>query len=178
MIDISLKFNTDSFEFDLVLEKDMDELNEAYLDLQGDDGLTTAIIISLFTDRRAKNDDILPEYRPGAFADMRGFWGDYFLDDGEITGSRLWLLHREKDMNVVISRATEYAKEAIEWLEQSGEVKSISARARRVSKGYLGIEVSAALSIGADEKTREWNFTYDYKNAKPIKLKLESAIEA
>ena len=46
-------------------------------DLATDDGLRTAVIISLFTDARARADDPLPE----ADADRRGWWGDCGSDE-------------------------------------------------------------------------------------------------
>ena len=75
MIDISLAFNSALFEFDLVLAGTSPDR-----DLQGDDGLFTAVIISLFTDRRANADDPLPDERICALPDPRGWWGDYILE--------------------------------------------------------------------------------------------------
>lgn len=77
-------------------------------DLQGDDGLMTAVIISLFTDARAHDDDPLPDERVGVSSDRRGWWGDCLPDaQGEQTlesiGSRLWLLWREKDLDSVVA---------------------------------------------------------------------------
>lgn len=53
--------------------------------LDTDDGLRTAILISLFTDARALDDDVLP-----APEDRRGWWGDAIPEiEGDIIGSRL-----------------------------------------------------------------------------------------
>ena len=69
MIDIALTFDPATFEFDLALAGAGDAR-----DLQGDDGLLTAVIISLFTDARAHDDDPLPDERVGVTSDKRGWW--------------------------------------------------------------------------------------------------------
>ena len=84
--------------------------------LLADAGLQTAVIISLFTDRRAEPDDTLP----AEASDKRGWWGDAIavqvngrtVEDDRI-GSRLWLLSREKQLASVVERARQYCKEAL-----------------------------------------------------------------
>jgi phage gp46-like protein len=72
--------------------------------------LVTAVYVSLFTDRRAGPDDVLP---PGQ-TDRRGWWGD-LLDDQPI-GSRLWLLRRAKHLPETLRLAQDYIREALAWL--------------------------------------------------------------
>ena len=59
------------------------------LGLDSSEPLVRAVIISLFTWRRARPDDDLP-------GDLRmGWWGDtYAGTEGDRFGSRLWLLSR------------------------------------------------------------------------------------
>ena len=165
MIDISLTFNAGRFDFDFTLAGSPDR------DLLGDDGLLTAVIVSLFSDRRANDDDPLPDERVG-FRDPRGWWGDHILeqDARDPLGSRLWLLFREKDMDVVVARAQQYAEEALQWLVRDRHVGRLVVEASRVAGGYLGIFVAALPLPGVDEQTREWNFVYDYENATPMKI--------
>ena len=167
MIDISLSFNAERFDFDLFMAGD-----GADRDLQGDDGLLTAVIISLFTDRRANADDPLPDERIGVPSDLRGWWGDHILDADaqDPIGSRLWLLSREKDMDVVVARAQQYADESLRWLIRDGRVGELHVTALRVEKGHLGIDVRALPLPGMDEKTREWTFVYDYQNAALVSI--------
>jgi phage gp46-like protein len=167
MIDISLTFNPEIFEFDLCVDG-VDERR----DLQGDDGLLTAVIISLFTDRRANPDDPLPDERVGVRSDLRGWWGDRIAaeDRADPMGSRLWLLSREKDLDVVVERARQYADEALQWMLRDRLVARVVARASRVAPAYLGIGIEILPLPGTDDKTREWNFLYDYINAAPLKL--------
>lgn len=90
--------------------------------LANDDSLETAIIISLFTDRRANNDDIIPD----GSNNRRGWWADTYAEiEGDNTGSRLWLLHREKDMQIIVNRAHDYVVEALQWLIDDGVANHI-----------------------------------------------------
>lgn len=81
-------------------------------DLAADDGLATAITISLFTDARARTDDPVP-----AGSDPRGWWGDAYNDDpDDRIGSRLWTLAREKLTAATALRARDMVREALAWL--------------------------------------------------------------
>lgn len=104
--------------------------DDAAQDLESDNGLETAVIISLFTDRRAKVDDILPD--PNNL-DRRGWWGDLASPDveGDQIGSRLWLLNREKTLESVLVRAKEYAEESLQWFLEDGAAKKIEVETER-----------------------------------------------
>lgn len=85
------------------------------LGMQSAEPLVRAVIISLFTWRRARPDDPLPG------SDRFGWWGDSFPPvPGDRIGSRLWLLSREKITASTIERAREYAYEALEWMIEDG----------------------------------------------------------
>jgi phage gp46-like protein len=135
-MDIALWFS-DHGDFDLQIEG---------RDLVGDEGILTPMVISLFTDRVARADDPLPETMPGQVSDRRGWWGDLVRGDGRSSpiGSRLWLLNREKEMPIVVTRATEYVNEALRWVkDRTGEAQaSVSDEGR----GRLKIDVKAKLS--------------------------------
>ena len=118
-------------------------LSGALLDV--DDGLRSAVIVSLFTDRRAETGDALPE---GAGGDRRGWWGDALPPvvagvpiDGDRIGSRLWLLSREKQLRQVVNRAREYAAEALDWLIEDGIAERVEVDAEILRTGMLGLEI-------------------------------------
>lgn len=72
-----------------------------------DDGLYTALMIALFTDRRANDGDVLPhpdDPRGGHFIDV--------LTNSKI-GSRLWLLSRSRIDETTLKLAKQYAEEAL-----------------------------------------------------------------
>ena len=60
-------------------------------DLQAEDGLDTAILVSLFTDARVREDELPPGHTW-----RRGWWGDGVDDEPDTTGSKLWVLRRSK----------------------------------------------------------------------------------
>lgn len=98
----------------------------------------TAIIISLFTDRLANDDDIIPD----GSRDRRGFWGDALSSvPGDKIGSRLWLLSREKQMTPVLRRAEEYAYEALEWMLEDGVASHITVVATNPTMGWLKLDI-------------------------------------
>lgn len=91
-------------------------------DLVGEDGLETAVLLSLFTDRRAEPGDTLPDGE----TDRRGWWADGApVIGGDQFGSRLWLLARSKQTPDVLDRAQEYTREALAWLLEDKIAESI-----------------------------------------------------
>lgn len=106
--------------------------------LTEDDGLETAVLLSLFTDRRAEPDDALP----GSDVDRRGWWGDAWLDTpGDRIGSRLWLLSREKQTAAVLGRAQQYGREALDWLIVDGIASAVDVVASIPRNGVLALEI-------------------------------------
>lgn len=93
-----------------------------------DDGLRTAVLISLMTDATARDDDAIDD---GPAGDRRGWWGDVPLA-GETTrpiGSRLWLLRRTKATEGTRLRALTMAREALAWMVQDGICQRIDIEA-------------------------------------------------
>jgi phage gp46-like protein len=120
------------------IDEDIDYAQDA-LGLVMDDGLETAVILSLFTDRRAEPDDVIPD----GSQDRRGWWGDDFnADSADRIGSRLWLLHREKQLSVVLQRAQSYAEEALRWLIDDGVAESVTVVASIPRKEILGFDIA------------------------------------
>lgn len=118
--DIKILWNSDLMEGNLSIEDE---------DLESDAGLETAVIISLFTDRRARDDDELPDPNN---PDRRGWWGDLVaeVEDDQI-GSRLWLLARSKTTPDILVKAKEYAEEALQWLIDDGAAQKIEVEVER-----------------------------------------------
>jgi phage gp46-like protein len=97
----------------LVWEAGTIDLSMRKDDVAEDLGLRTACLLSLFTDRRAEDDDPLPALDN----DRRGWWADEFAQvQGDKIGSRLWLLDRSKRTGDVVRRAEELTREALQWM--------------------------------------------------------------
>lgn len=131
----------------------MSDLRTVWRDLGGDwlvagpsmaddDGLETAVVLSLFTDRVAAEGDTTVE--PTA---RRGWWGDAYPEVlGDQIGSRLWQLAREKQLPQVLARAELYAREALQWLIDDGVASSVAVQAEQVSQGVLGLAITVTRS--------------------------------
>lgn len=107
-------------------------------DVAADRGLRTAVLLSLFVDRRAADDDKPPS---GDARDRRGWWADQFaLVEGDRIGSRLWLLDRSVRTNETKLRAEEYVREALAWMLEDRVVASIDVTVETTDK-MLVIEI-------------------------------------
>jgi phage gp46-like protein len=149
MTDLVLSWLSNASMADLVLASGQ---------LLTDEGLESAVLISLFTDRRAEADDTLPQ--PGA--DPRGWWGDAIAqDEGDQIGSRLWLLAREKQLSSVVARAKLYAEEALAWLVEDGVAARVVVTAEIVAEGALGLGVE----IYRPQGPARFRFDYVWKAA-------------
>lgn len=112
--------------------------------LASDDGIESAVVISLFTDARAGDDD---DVLPDGSDQRRGWWGDtYAAQSGDRIGSRLWLLAREKQVPEVLERAREYAAEALQWLIDDGIARAVNVQAEVVRNGVLGLSIEIVRS--------------------------------
>ena len=105
-----------------------------------DEGLETAVLISLFTRRRALPDDVLPDPLGN---NRGGWWGDLYPDvEGDLIGSRLWLLSRSKTTQTVMNQAKIYAEEALQWMVEDGVATSVTVIVERHAAGVLAFQVS------------------------------------
>ncbi len=127
MTDFALALNADRSGFDLGL---------GTYDLATDSGLRSAVIVSLYTERRAEADDVLPD----GTTNRRGHWADPEM------GSRLWLLDRAKETDDLLARAREYANEALAWLLDDGVVRAVDVTAAFVQRGVLALTVTITLA--------------------------------
>lgn len=90
-------------------------------DLKRDKGLHTAVLISLLTDKVARDTDILPD-NTGI---RRGWWANNDL------GSRLWLLFRSSLKTDTPSKIEEFSQECLQWMLDEGVARKIIVTAER-----------------------------------------------
>ena len=157
MTDLKTIFVSEEMLGDLALEN---------ADLATDDGLRTAVLLSLFSDARAKADDPLP----GDPEDRRGWWGDAFppaVDgaglEGDRFGSRLWLLKREKIVPSVLARAKTYAEDSLAWLVQARIASGVIVVAEAQPGNRLALSVSIQRTgvAGIERRSGEmWEASY------------------
>lgn len=103
--------------------------------LAEEDGLETAVIISLFTDARAPDDALLPDDSQ----DRRGWWGDAYGDDPtDSTGSLIWLLTRSKQMQSVVQQVRDFSRAALAWMVTDGVAQSVAVESEITAPEVLG----------------------------------------
>jgi phage gp46-like protein len=96
-----------------------------------EDTLQTAIILSLFSDRRATADDQLPLNE----TDRRGWVGDEFMASDfdarpDPLGSRLWLCYSGKVTSDLLEAARFAAQESLDWLVRDGIASRVTVTAQ------------------------------------------------
>lgn len=128
-MDAALEFGTVEREADLVLEG---------ADLKVDNGLNSAILVSLFTNARADQDARLPTED----SDRRGWWGDSFAPvEGDQIGSLMWLLRRETLTEQLRAQAGREAERALQWLIEDGIAAELEITSEIQKPGWLLLQV-------------------------------------
>ncbi|WP_413052130.1 phage GP46 family protein [Pseudomonas bubulae] len=111
--------------------------------LASGDDLASAVLISIFTDRQASADDVLPD----GGDDRRGWWGDQ--DQDVPIGSRLWLLDRSRLSQDVANTVQVHLTEALKWLIDDGVAAGVSVTARISGQSQLDTVVTVTRNDGA-----------------------------
>jgi phage gp46-like protein len=122
--DIRFIWNNETQSADLVLA-------DGGGDLIRENGLETAIWMSIYSDRRASDDDEIDDND-----DKRGWWGDQIssFENDEI-GSKLWQLDRSKTNDERIEKARQFIIESLEWLLDDGVAESYDVDVQRQKTG-------------------------------------------
>ncbi len=133
-LDIALRYDPERRRCDIALARG---------DLALDRTLATPMLIALFSDRRARPDDAMPQGQgefltPAVANPRRGWVGDALDGEGRRLGSLLWLLDREKQTEQTRLRAMAYAEQALAGIAaRTGQVASVEAQWLR--RGTLGL---------------------------------------
>lgn len=120
--------------------------------------LIRAVVISLFTWRRAATDDPVDDN------ERFGWWGDSYptIADDRI-GSRLWLLRRVKLTADTQRDAEFYAREALQWMLDDGQVLEVDVITERADSYRLNLQVILTVLTGARLKINSsqlWQVIY------------------
>ena len=120
--------------------------------------LTRAVTISLYTWRRAETDDPIDD------EERYGWWGDSYpsIADDRI-GSRLYLLRRVKLTPQTQRDAEVYAREALQWLLDDGEVIAIDIVSEKVDINRLNLMPTLTIASGARLEIKQpssWQVIY------------------
>lgn len=106
----------------------------ATLSSYSDNPLVRAVIISLFSWRRANPDDDVD--------DVMGWWADTYNDDGDLIGSRLWELLRHKITQTTLETAEDFCREALAWLITDRVASAVDVEVERAGLDQVDIVVT------------------------------------
>lgn len=144
-MDLALTYHRTLDAFDI-------DVDVSRADLVADESLTTAVVLSLMTDRTALASDV------PVGEDRRGWWADAFTDrDGDHFGSRLWLLAREKQLPQTLVRAEAYVREALQWVVDDGLASGMDVAVFAPQRGWLIAQVVLHLVAGSRRFRFEWS---------------------
>lgn len=139
MSDLKIKLQNAVFDF---VKQDQD--------FAIDDGLETAIIVSLFSDKRVS----LAEVRAGVVDTRGGWWGSFV--EGQIeTGSEIWLFERRKLTTQVAADIEDEAVAALQWMLGEGSVDKIEVTTVRPAINRLNMVIAI---IKGNQPPRRFEF--------------------
>lgn len=123
--------------YDLVIDTDN-------ADLALTDGLESAIFVSLFSDRRAREDEVADIMR------RRGWIGDLFAEvRDDRHGSGLWLYEQRRMTPEVQAGIETEALQALMWMQQEGLASTIATTSGLVpARRRLELRVDIAVPQG------------------------------
>lgn len=107
-------------------------------DMMPELGLDTAVLISLFSDRRAGQDDTLP----AGVTDPRGWVGDVLEADDDAIGSGLWLGYYTKTTREWAEYMQFAAQESLAWMLRDRVAEVVNVNTNWHSDSKLAITIS------------------------------------
>jgi phage gp46-like protein len=145
MADIKLDFDPKTMQLDISFDDEPD-------DVDIDTTLKTAVLVSLFSDKRASIDDVLPQEG----ASRRGWWGDNFTDiPHDQIGSKLWLFERESITQDVVNGVKEAAEESLQWLIDDNIASKIDVETEVMALGSTNDTIALGIIIHKPDGTKE-----------------------
>ncbi len=128
-------------------------------DLELDEGLRPAVLVSLFQDARAEPEDELPG---GPGGDRRGWWGD--PEGARSLGSRLWLLSRSAITAETEVRVRDAVREGLAWILEDEIAAALEVTTERVAEELIRVVVR--ITRGDSPRWGHlWDATDDYQLA-------------
>jgi phage gp46-like protein len=112
-------------------------------DIEIDDSFNTPIIVSLFSDARANESEVVPPFL------RRGFWGDETSENpNDPFGSKLWLLEQARLTQEKLNKAISYARIALSWLVTDGFADQINVTG--VIIPFVTIQLSVQIIVNGN----------------------------
>ncbi len=108
--------------------------------IETEEGLRTAILLSLLTRARARPDDLLVDP-----ADRGGWWGDTYSDvPGDSFGCRAWILIGRPINAALMSDLELMIQEALAWLVEDGHIGEVTIGLEVIKHGTIGAKIQVS----------------------------------
>ena len=135
--------------------------------IQQDFTLETAVIMSLFTDARATAEELLVAGLPKDH--FGGWWGDSFPEvDGDVLGSKLWLLTRAKRTDATLALGQKYAEESLQWMLDDEVAESVDVTPSWYEVARKGILILAVDIQRPGELEPRWRRVWEAISGAPV----------
>lgn len=124
------------------------QLNSDESDLLNEPGLETAVIISIFSERRVTEEEL-----PDGETDKRGWWGDLLSDvQGDQIGSKLWTKRRAKATIANKLAIKEALRNCLLWMIEDGLASSVEVDASFPKPSEILLKVDIQRPSGKNER--------------------------
>ena len=130
-------------EIELILENGSFDLVIENGDFKNEEGFDTAIWVSLFTDARASESQVLvPENR-------RGWLGNLVSEIEERQlGGLLWLSEQRRLIQETLNEVVDYARKSLNWFVDDGIAQKIEVTGSIVPRSGIALEIIITASDG------------------------------
>lgn len=128
------------------------DISMAGADLAVGHDLETAVLISLFSDRTADADDVLPA---DAVADPRGWWADVY-EAGRL-GSKLWQVFGRVRNQDTLNFARDAATQALQWLIDDKVAATVKVAPSYYGSGGLRLDIAITQPNGT---TNQYSYAW------------------
>jgi len=128
-------------------------------DLVLDEGLETAVVISLFSDRRVEKSEL-----PRGESQQKGWWGDLLSEvEGDQIGSKLWLLNRGKLTLETVPRTENFVRECLQWAIDDGVAERVNVVSALSEQGRIQTKVDI---VRPESENNSFDFVWDGQEMK------------
>ena len=115
-------------------------------DIEALDSFKTAIEVSLFSDARADNTQVvLPQYRKGWIGDLTS------PIEGQNYGSLLWLVQQERLTQSTLNKCVSFARNALQWLVDQGQASAVDVSGTIVPTEGIALSIVITTVAGQTE---------------------------
>lgn len=139
MSDVRFEYNPEILDFDIDIRR---------WEIEYDDGLETAVLTSLFSNRRVE----ASELQRGE-VERGGWWGDAVANENRsLTGSRLWrIIDRGKATAEALEEVREACLEALQWLIDDMIAESVVVETSYLNRETMLIQIEIVKPSGENE---------------------------